>query len=80
MTEAADEKGSNVSVSDTTAETTIVMLSVIANSRKRRPTMSPMNSSGMSTAMSEIVSDTIVNPICSDPLRVASSGLSPCSM
>ena len=44
-----------VSVSDTTAETRIVTLSVIANSRNRRPTMSPMNSSGISTAIRETV-------------------------
>ena len=69
-----------VSVSDTTAETRIVTASVTANSRNSRPTMSPMNRSGMSTAISEIVSDTIVNPICSAPLSAAFSGVSPCSM
>ena len=36
--------------------------------------MSPMNSSGMSTAIRETVSDTIVKPICSEPLSAASSG------
>ena len=69
-----------VSVSETTAETRIVTLRVMANSRNSRPTMSPMNSSGISTAISEIVSDMIVNPICSAPLRAASSGLSPSSI
>ena len=44
-----------VSVSDTIADTRIVTLSVTANSRKRRPTISPMKSNGMSTAMSETV-------------------------
>ena len=56
-----------VSVSDTTAEMRIVMLRVMANSRNRRPTTSPMNSSGMSTAMSEMVRDRMVKPICSAP-------------
>ena len=69
-----------VSVSETIAEIRIVTLSVTANSRNSRPTMSPMNSSGISTAISETVSDTIVKPICSEPLSAASSGGSPSSM
>ena len=40
---AAREHIIGVSVSDTTAETRIVTLSVTANSRNSRPTMSPMN-------------------------------------
>ena len=60
-----------VSVSETTAETRIVIASVTANSRNSRPTMSPMKSSGISTAMSETVSETIVKPICSAPLSAA---------
>ena len=58
----------------------MVTLKVMANSRKSRPTMSPMKSRGISTAISEMVSDTIVKPICSEPLRAASSGGSPSSM
>ncbi len=58
----------------------MVTLSVIANSRKSRPTISPMKSSGISTAMSETVRETIVNPICSEPLSAAWSGDSPASM
>ena len=69
-----------VRVSETTAETRIVTLRVIANSRNRRPTMSPMNSNGINTAISETVSDTIVNPICSAPFNAAASGFSPSSM
>jgi len=42
-----------VSVSDTPAEMRIETASVIANSRKSRPTTSPMKSSGISTAISE---------------------------
>ncbi len=53
-----------VSVSETTAEIMMVTASVTANSRKRRPTTSPMNSNGMSTATSETVSETMVKPIC----------------
>ena len=66
-----------VSVSETIAETRIVTASVIANSRNSRPTISPMNSSGISTAISDTVSDTIVNPICAEPLSAACSGDSP---
>ena len=69
-----------VSVNDTTAETRIVTESVIANSRKSRPTMSPMKRSGISTAIKDTVRDTIVKPICSEPLSAACSGESPCSM
>ena len=69
-----------VSVSETNALIKIVTASVTANSRNSRPTMSPMNSSGISTAISDTVSDTIVNPICSDPFSAASSGVSPASM
>ena len=61
-----------VSVSDTTAEIRMVTASVTANSRNSRPTMSPMNSSGISTAISETVSETMVKPICSEPFSAAS--------
>jgi len=64
-----------VSVSETTAETRMVTARVMANSRKSRPTTSLMKSSGMSTAISETVSDIMVKPICSLPLSAASSGL-----
>ena len=63
-----------VSVSETTAETRMVTARVMANSRKRRPTTSLMKSSGMSTAMSETVSDMMVKPICSLPLSAARIG------
>ena len=69
-----------VRVNDTTAETRIVTLRVTANSRNNRPTMSPMNSSGMSTAISETVREMIVNPICSAPFKAACNGFSPSSM
>ena len=41
--------------------------SVIANSLNSRPTTSPMNSSGISTAISDTVSEMMVKPICSEP-------------
>ena len=41
----------------------MVTLRVMANSRKSRPTMSPMKNSGTKTAISEMVSEMIVNPI-----------------
>ena len=69
-----------VSVKETTADTRMVTLRVTANSRKSLPTMSPMKSRGIKTAIREIVSETMVNPICSDPFNAACSGGSPCSM
>jgi hypothetical protein len=68
-----------VSVSETIAEITIVTASVTANSRKRRPTTSPMKSRGISTAIKDTVSDTMVNPICSAPFSAACIGGSPSS-
>ena len=68
-----------VSVSDTTAEIRIATASVIANSRNSRPTTSRMNSSGISTAISDTVSETMVKAICFDPFSAASSGVSPSS-
>ena len=69
-----------VSVNDTIAETRIVALSLMANSRNKRPTISPMNSSGISTAINETVSEMMVNPICSAPFSAACIGLSPSSI
>ena len=58
----------------------MVTASVMANSWNSRPTTSPMKSSGISTAMSDTVSDTMVKPISPAPLSAALSGGSPCSM
>ena len=44
-------------------------LSVTANSRNSRPMTPPMKSRGISTAMSETVSETIVKPICLLPFE-----------
>ena len=69
-----------VSVSEITAETTTETDSVTANSLNSRPTTPVMNNSGMNTAISETVSDTMVKPICAAPRYAASSGRMPCSM
>ena len=67
------------SVSDTTPEMRMVMASVTANSRKSRPTTSLMKSSGISTAISDTVSEMMVKPICVAPLSAAWNGGSPSS-
>ena len=41
------------------------------------PTTSPMNRSGIKTAISDTVSEMMVKPICAEPLIAASWGLSP---
>ena len=58
----------------------IVIASVTANSRNSRPTTSPMKSSGISTAISDTVSEMIVKPIWVAPFNAASNGASPFSM
>ena len=55
------------------------MLIVTANSKKKRPTMPPMNRIGMNTATSEMVIDSTVKPISRAPLMAASNGFMPCS-
>ncbi|MNC58628.1 hypothetical protein D3C75_1083680 [compost metagenome] len=69
-----------VSVSETTAEIKIATASVTANSRNSRPTISPINSSGISTATNEKVSEIMVKPISPAPFNAASSGFSPFSI
>jgi hypothetical protein len=69
-----------VSVSDTTIETKIVMVSVTANSRNSRPMMPPISSNGISTATSEMLIDMMVKPISAEPLKAAASGFSPSSI
>jgi len=63
-----------VRVSETTPEMMMAMLTVTANSRNRRPIRPPINSSGIKTAVSESVIDTMVKPISRDPTRAACSG------
>ena len=52
----------------------MVTASVMANSRNSRPTTSPMKSSGISTAISDTVSEMMVKPICGEPFSAACSG------
>ncbi len=56
------------------ADATTAMLTVIANSWNRRPTIPDMNSSGMNTAISEKVIEMMVKPIWPAPLSAASNG------
>ena len=58
-----------VSVSETSAETKIVIVIVTANSRNRRPMMPLISSSGISTATSEMEIETMVKPISPAPLQ-----------
>ena len=51
-----------------------------ANSRNTRPTMPPISSTGMNTAISEKVIDTMVKPISREPFSAASNGRMPPSM
>ena len=52
----------------------------MANSRNSRPTMPPISSSGMNTAISETLIETMVKPISPAPLMAASIGFMPSSM
>ena len=69
-----------VSVIETSPEMSTAAVIVTANSRKSRPRIPPMNSSGMNTAASETVIVTIVKPISFEPLSAASNADSPASM
>ena len=53
---------------------------VTANSWNSRPMMPPMNSTGMNTAVSDSVIDTMVKPISRAPSSAACSGRFPISM
>ena len=61
-----------VRVSDTKAEITTAIDTVMANSRNRRPTMPPISRSGIKTAISEILIETMVKPISEAPRMAAS--------
>ncbi len=58
----------------------MVMVTVMANSRNRRPMMPPISSSGMNTATRLMEIDMMVKPISPAPLCAASSGVMPSSM
>src|SRR5277367_5182733 len=68
-----------VVVNEMTMETRMAVERVTANSRNRRPTIPPIISSGIKTAISEMLIDTTVKPICSEPLSAASNGDIPSS-
>ena len=68
-----------VVVSEITSEIITAADNVMANSRNSRPATSLMNSSGISTAISEKVREMMVKPICREPFRAAVSGESPSS-
>ena len=69
-----------VRLSETTPETRIAAPMVTANSCKRRPRIPLMNKTGIKTAASERVIETMVNPISRAPLSAACIGRSPISM
>ena len=61
-------------------EIRIAKLMTRPNSLNIRPTTPPMNSTGMKTATSDSVIETIVKPTSLEPLNAASMGFSPASM
>ncbi len=73
------EASIGVSVSEMKPDSRMAMLMVMANSKKKRPTMPPMNRIGMNTATSETVIETMVKPISRAPRIAASNGRMPCS-
>ena len=66
-----------VTVTEMTVDTAMANTNVRENSRNSRPTMPPMNSSGMNAAISEMLIETTVKPICLAPSMVARSGEEP---
>ena len=68
------EQSIGVSVSEMKPLTKIATPITTANSLSNRPRIPPMNSTGMNTAASEIVIETIVNPISREPFSAASIG------
>ena len=69
-----------VRVSETKPEIRMATTMVTENSCSRRPTMPPMNSTGMNTATSEMVMERMVKPISREALMAASRRDSPISM
>jgi hypothetical protein len=69
-----------VSVNETKAETKIVIDKVIANSRNSLPMMPPMRRSGIRTAISEMLIETMVNATSREPFKAAARGSSPASI
>ena len=69
-----------VRVSETRPEMSTDTPMTTANSWSSRPMTPPMKSTGMNTAASDKVIETMVKPISREPLSAASSRLSPVSM
>ena len=69
-----------VRVSETKPEISTATMMTTANSCSTRPRMPPMNSTGMNTAISDMVIDRMVKEISRDPSSVACSGVLPISM
>ena len=68
-----------VVVSEITIETTMAVDSVTANSRNSRPTMPPIISIGIKTAISDTLMENTVKPISLRALQRRLDGLHPCS-
>ena len=68
-----------VSVSETTPELKMAAMITTANSRNSRPTMPPIKSTGINTAASDKVMETMVKPISADPSKAAVCGSLPIS-
>ncbi len=66
-------------VSDTKPEARMAIEIVTANSWNSRPTMPPMNRTGMNTATSDMVIDRMVKPISFEPSIAAWNGVFPIS-
>ena len=60
-----------VKLRETNPEIRIATVMVTENSCSSRPTMPPMNSTGMNTATSEMVIEIMVNPISREASRAA---------
>ena len=68
-----------VVVSDTTIDTAMAPLMVMANSWNRRPIRPLISRIGMNTAISEMLMDITVKPISRAPSSAASCGAMPAS-
>src|SRR5271165_275416 len=68
-----------VVVSEMTMETRMAVESVTANSRNRRPTIPPIIRRGINTAISDMLMEKTVKPICSEPFSAACNGAMPSS-
>ena len=66
-------------VSEMTPDTATATLTHTANSRNSRPMIPPISSTGMNTAISDTVIDTMVKPISRAPAMVASRRALPIS-